>query len=174
MIKIEEFSKYNFNITWKVIYLGFKGSCIYANQFLASDIIEYAINQLNTECVDGLLYELAGEYKKDTEEIHKLLKELSEKEKVDDGIEARKLRFILVAHEIAHKNDNFLNGLMDLSDLWIKLGYPEDSPHIFQGEKNNITPEQYYTQNNYDRIFNRHIIWMGNEIELILNKQNEL
>lgn len=51
------------------------------------------------------------------------------------------------------------------------LDFPEDSPHIFQGRDNNITPEQYYTEQNYSYLFDEHVRWIKNEIALVYSKQ---
>ena len=54
----------------------------------------------------------------------------------------------------------------------MKLGFPEDSPHIFQGRNNNITPEEYYTQENYDYLYEKHIEWLQKEIKSIKCNQS--
>lgn len=171
MIKIQEFKKNNFKTTWKLLNIGFKGSDIFANQLYSNDILEYAIEKLETDECDDLVCELASEYANNTEGIDSLLKQLSRKEDTDESLELRKWRVVIVAQEITNKKDNCINGLMSLGDLWISMGYPEDSPHIFQGRENSITPEQYYTDENYCKIFEQHIAWLKKEIEFIHNNQ---
>jgi hypothetical protein len=60
---------------------------------------------------------------------------------------------------------------MSLFDFWAQLDYPIDSPHVIQGRGNNITPEEYYTQENYDNIYNMHVDWLKKEIKYILDNQ---
>lgn len=171
MIKIEEFKKYDFKTTWKLLNIGFKGSNIFANQLYPNDILEYAIEKLEANDCDDLVCELASEYENNTEEIDSLLRQLSCKEDTDESLELRKWRVVFVAQEIANKKDNCIDGLISLGDLWINMGYTEDSPHIFQGRENSITPEQYYTDKNYCNIFEHHIEWLKKEIEYIQNNQ---
>ena len=40
-----------------------------------------------------------------------------------------------------------------LGDIWAYLEFPPDSPHVFQGINNEITPEEYYTMQNYNLSF---------------------
>lgn len=172
MIKIEDFRKYNFKITWKLLNIGFKGSDIFANQLQPSDVLEHAIEKMEAYECDELVCELASEYVKNTETIDSLLRQLSNREHTDESLELRKWRVVFVAQKVKEKNDNCINGLMDLGDLWIHMGYPEDSPHIFQVRDNSITPEQYYTDENYSKLFERHIIWLEKEVEFINDNQS--
>lgn len=172
MIKIKEFNDYDFKITWKLLYLGYRGNDVFANQLSVSDILNYAIEQLENEACDELVCELASEYERNTENIANLLKELAEKEDSNENLESRKWRALIVAKELATKNDNFINGLLSLGDLWIQLGFPKDSPHVFQGKDNNIAPEEYYTEENYCKIYEEHIAWLNNEIQFIKYNQN--
>lgn len=171
MTNIKEIEKLNFKITWKLLYLGFSGSNVFANQLLASDIIDYAIEQLENSDCDDIVCELAGEYNNNTENISNLLKKLAEKEKSDENLELRKWQSIIVAKEIENKNKNPIEGLINLGDIWIHLDFPEDSPHIFQGRNNNITPMQYYTDENYNKIYENHQRWLKNEIDFIIKNQ---
>ena len=65
------------------------------------------------------------------------LKKLSLKEKTTFNLEFRKWRIIYVINTIKNidKND-YISGLIELGDLWEKLGYPQDTPHIIQGRFN--------------------------------------
>ena len=78
----------------------------------------------------------------------------------------------MVAKRIEKKNPSYIDGLMELSDLWIELEFPNDSPHIFQGRENNITPQEYYTKQNYDKLFSKHKEWLKNEINYVLSNQS--
>ena len=98
-------------------------------------------------------------YETETEEINKILKKLSLKEKTTFNLEFRKWRIIYVINTIKNidKND-YISGLIELGDLWEKLGYPQDTPHIIQGRFNTFTPEEYYTEENYKFLLIKHKI----------------
>lgn len=170
MIKIKEFKDYNLKVTWKLLYLGFRGDTLFKDQFSANDILDYAIEQLESENCDKLVYELANEQESDSEEISKLLEKLSINENLNE-LELRKLRAVIMLKHLAVKNKNFINGLMELGDLYIQLNFPKDSPHIIQGRNNNITPDQYYTKENYDNLYKKHLLWLKNEIKFIQQNQ---
>ncbi|MBD5480195.1 MAG: DUF2247 family protein [Lachnospiraceae bacterium] len=65
-----------------------------------------------------------------------MLDELAEQENAQDDFEGRKIRAVIVSNALRVKNDDYINGLLDLTDLWIDLGCPNDSPHIIQGREN--------------------------------------
>jgi hypothetical protein len=168
---ITQFKNYNFTITWKLLYLGFKGSAEFGSQLSTNDILNYAIEKLEDNCDDKLICDLAIEREDNTAGIVCILKKLADREDTDMTVELRKWRVLTVANELKTKNDNFIDGLVSLTDLWITLNYPEDTPHIFQGRNNSITPEEYYTEENYCMLYEKHIKWLNAEIKFIKSKQ---
>lgn len=172
MIKIREIEKLNLRVSWTLLYLGFCENSTYGKQLLAEDIIEYAIGQLDEEHCADIVYELAGTYVSEKESICNILEELMESEDKNKEIEERKIRAVIVSNVVKYKNNNYLDGLMDLSDLWIGLGYPKDSPHIFQSRNNNISVEDYYNKDNYDMLFERNICWLNDEILYLQQHQD--
>lgn len=81
MIKLNNFKQYGFYITWKLINIGFRGNDIFKYNLEARDIINYAIEKIENNSEDNLIYELASMYETETEEINKILKKLSLKKK---------------------------------------------------------------------------------------------
>ena len=67
------------------------------------------------------------------------------------------------------KQNNCVNGLSVLNDIWLKLGVVENCPHIFQGVGNDILPEDYYTKENYSKLYDAHLTWLEKEINLLKN-----
>ena len=168
MIKLDDFRTAGFPITWKLIDIGFKGSDKFANQLLSSDIVDYAISRMGDDCEDSDIVDLACEYEANVWEIDKYVKRLSQRENSQYDIEFWKWRVVYVLKKLPDPNTEFIHGLMDLGDIWIEFDFPEDSPHIFQGRNNCITPEQYYTLENYHALLQRHHEWADNEIKHIL------
>ena len=76
MIKLNDFKQYGFYVTWKLIDIGFRGNDIFKYNLEARDIINYAIEKIENNSEDNLIYELASMYETETEEINKILKKL--------------------------------------------------------------------------------------------------
>lgn len=171
MIKVDDFKKYNFKVTWKAFYQGFKSDSILSNQIQPKEIIDYAISLLEAGESNEEVCDLAAAHEDNIEDVDKLLYNLSKNEKSNLELEFRKLRVIFVSKKLKEKDDNLINGIMSLGDIWIELNYPEDSPHVFQGRENTISPELYFTQENYDRLYDAHKSWISNEIAYIIQNQ---
>lgn len=172
MIKLNDFKQYGFYVTWKLIDIGFRGNDIFKYNLEARDIINYAIEKIENNSEDNLIYELASMYETETEEINKILKKLSLKEKTTFNLEFRKWRIIYVINTIKNIDENdYISGLIELGDLWEKLGYPQDTPHIIQGRFNTFTPEEYYTEENYKFLLIKHKKWIISEMKFILRNQ---
>ena len=171
MIKLDDFKKYNFKVTWNALYQGFKGDSILSNQIQPKEIIDYAISLLEAGESNEEVCDLAAANEDNTEDIDKLLYNLSKNEKSNPELEFKKLRVIFVSKKLKEKDDNLINGIMSLGDIWIELNYPEDSPHVFQGRENTISPELYFTQDNYDILYDAHKNWISDETAYIIQNQ---
>ncbi len=162
MIKLENIKKLGLSITWRLLY---KGIC--EKQLNAEDVIDYAIEKLEAGDSRIEVCELAGSYVDEQEDIRSLLCKLVEQENTQDDFEDRKIRAVIVSNALRTKDNNCINGLMNLTDLWIGLGYPGDSPHIIQGKDNNMTPKEYYTIENYNLIYEKNVEWLKKELEYL-------
>ena len=60
---------------------------------------------------------------------------------------------------------DYINGLVTVGDVWAMFDFPDFSPHIIQGKNNNITPTEYYTEDNYITIKNVNREWAYKQIE---------
>lgn len=170
MIKLKDFEEIGLKITWKLLFLGYRGHPIFSNKLEINEIFNYALDVYSVNSDNDLILNLITETDNENK-ISLILKELSEKENTSYEIEVRKLRLIYVKNRIKIKNDNYIDGLCELSDMWIELNYPEDSPFVFQGRNNDITPKDYYTYENYNKIFMDHQIWFDKELKFIKNNQ---
>ena len=164
MITINDFIEKGVMITWTVLKIGFDGSTQYYKQLSGKDIINYSINKIENgdETLEVLL--LASTNESCDGEISKLLQVLSNAENTSIDIELRKWRAIYVYSYLLEIQDDYIQGLVELGDIWAKLDFPNDSPHVFQGRKNKITPEEYYTQENYKKLLEIHKKWLEEEI----------
>lgn len=166
MIKINDIKNLGLSITWRLLY---KAIC--EKQLSEEDVIAYAIEKLEEGETGSEICELAGLCADEQYNIRNLLWALVEQENTQDDFENRKIRAVIVNNALRTKDDNCINGLMSLTDLWIGLGYPSDSPHIMQGRDNNITPREYYTIENYNFLYEKNVDWIKKELEYLRIKQ---
>lgn len=161
MIKLSEIKELDIKITWKMIFIG-----LCEKQISTKDVINYAVEQIsnNEEKIEVL--ELAGESENDHEYILSLVRKLQE-DSLNYDIEKRKIRIAIVKNTISKKNNNFIDGLLELTDLWCRLGYPDDSPHIIQGLDNFLSPTEYYTKENYDILYKKNYEWFVEELSFL-------
>jgi len=170
MIMIKDFFEKGFEITWTLLNIGFEGSTKFKRQLNGQDIINYAITKMedDVETLDVVL--LASSHIANTEEISELLKKLSNSEKVNADIEFRKWRAMYVSKHLPDIQNECIQGLIELGDIWVMFDFPDDSPHVFQGRNNTITPEEYYTQENYERLLEIHREWLDKEFDDLRKK----
>lgn len=166
MIKIADIKELKLNITWRMLYRG-----LLEKQIPISEIVEYAMEQLEKGDDRIEICELAGSSDNDLEDIMNILYELADEEKSQDDLEDRKLRATRVNKFLKDKNTNCIDGLMGLTELWLELGYTADSPHIIQGKDNSISPVEYYTDANYNYLYEKNKCWLKDEVHFLIQNQ---
>lgn len=166
MIKIADIKELKLNITWRMLYRG-----LLEKQIPISEIVEYAMEQLEKGDDRIEICELAGSSDNDLEDIMSILYELADEEKSQDDLEDRKLRATRVNNFLKDKNSNCIDGLMGLTELWLELGYTADSPHIIQGKDNSISPVEYYTDANYNYLYEKNKCWLKDEVHFLIQNQ---
>ena len=91
-------------------------------------------------------------------------------EKSEYKLAFEKWKLVYIKKNFPQLNKNIIQGLIELNDLWVKLDFPEDSPCILQGVKNNISPQEYYTEENYIYLYNRHLDWIRDKSDYLNGK----
>lgn len=111
------------------------------------------------KCGNNVIYRLSpdGTYEKE--------------EKNPDDLEDRKLRAARVNKFLKDKNTNCIDGLMGLTELWLELGCTADSPHIIQGKDNSISPVEYYTDANYNYLYEKNKHWLKDEVYFLIHNE---
>ena len=146
MIKIADIKELKLNITWKLLYRG-----LLEKQISINEIIQYAKEQLEKGDDRIEICELAGSSDYDLEDVMDTLYELAKEEKNPDDLEDRKL--------------------MGLTELWLELGCTADSPHIIQGKDNSISPVEYYTDANYNYLYEKNKHWLKDEVYFLIHNE---
>lgn len=166
MIKIADIKELKLNITWKLLYRG-----LLEKQISINEIIQYAKEQLEKGDDRIEICELAGSSDYDLEDVMDTLYELAKEEKNPDDLEDRKLRAARVNKFLKDKNANCIDGLMGLTELWLELGCTADSPHIIQGKDNSISPVEYYTDANYNYLYEKNKHWLKDEVYFLIHNE---
>ncbi|URZ03170.1 DUF2247 family protein [Clostridium felsineum] len=153
---------------WITILIGWEGPGKYSRQLTPKDIIEFATELVtNEDNQPESVWILAGTSENDVTEVENLVKQLAQCETVDRGTEVRKWRVILVEDALNNLSDDPLYGLIGLTEVWGNFDYPTDSPHFVQGVNNSLSPQEYYTQDNYNHIIKLHREWIENEFKIL-------
>lgn len=160
--KFDLFKSNNLKVNWTTIIIGWRGFGKFPRQLSAKDVIDYAVSLVSDdESQPAEVWELASLSVSDTEKIYEILSRFPMNNWEQ---EQRKWRAILVKQLLVDIPTDYIQGLITLTDFWDKFGFPDDSPHILQGINNEISPTDYYTQENYTKILEAHRKWIESEI----------
>ena len=168
MITLEDFKNNNLKINWKIIDIGCLGSKIFRNELSYDDIINFSLEKFDEK--NKIILKIISSDKDEYEEIGILVRELANIEKSEYEIAFEKWELVYIKKNLPVLNKNFIQGLIELNDLWFRLDFPEDSPYIFQGVKNNISPQEYYTEENYIYLYNKHLNWIRDKSNYLNGK----
>lgn len=167
-----------FNVNWTTILVGWKGlgvfspwpersdefpSLISANEVsvYAGDRLAITSNPVEDELIVRLFsLDLASESR---QRIAAILKQLSDLDRGDPLIELRKWRLVLLEELLVSLPHDAIEGLVTLFEFWQEFGFPIDSPHMVQGRENTFTPEEYYHDDNFQRLIDSHRNWIRDE-----------
>lgn len=151
-------------VRWSTVSIGWYGPAKYGPQLSTADIASYAarVIEANPEQPPCVL-RLAAAQADDSEMVETCLRELAAHEGADQSIELRKWRLYLLREIERELSDDPLYGLLGLTEFWEMFHYPDDSPHVIQGKENHQHPGDYYIQENFRQLRNRHREWMKEE-----------
>ena len=168
MITLEDFKNNNLKINWKVIDIGCLGSEIFKNELSYDDILNFSLEKFDEK--NKLILRIVASGRDEYQEIGCLVQELANMEKSEYKLAFEKWKLVYIKKNFPKLNKNIIQGLIELNDLWVKLDFPEDSPCILQGVKNNISPQEYYTEENYTYLYNRHLKWIRDKSDYLNGK----
>ena len=168
MITLEDFKNTPLKINWKVIDIGCLGSEIFKNELSYDDIINFSLEEFDEK--NKLILRIVASDRDEYQEMGYLVQELANMEKSEYKLAFEKWKLVYIKKNFPQLNKNIIQGLIELNDLWVKLDFPEDSPCILQGVKNNISPQEYYTEENYIYLYNRHLDWIRDKSDCLNGK----
>lgn len=161
--------RFGFQINWTLLLMGYRGHGFIPPILTQKDICMYAMEQL--ELTDDYLVAILADSENNSCEFDETLEKLSRYENVSTEIQLRKLRVLVLYREFKSLPDQYVDGLLALSEAWISLGMPDDCPHVFQGRNNSLSPDEYYTQSMYDYLKEKNFNWLDKEITYIITQE---
>ncbi len=167
MTQLDDFKKLGFDITWKLISFGYISNSVFSNELMIDDIMDYAVNLYENESTNKLLLDLIVLEKDDSQNIFNAIQKLSDKERTDDSLEYKKWEILFVWKKAWFTDQNYMDFLLDLSDLWTKLGCPKNFPRVIQGINNDMNPEDYYSLQNYHTVIQEMKQWIIHEKNMV-------
>mgnify|MGYP000982759174 CR=1 FL=1 len=165
MITLEDFKNNNLKINWKVIDIGCLGSKIFKNELSYDDIINFSLEKFDEK--NKLILRIISSNR---DEYQEMVQELANIEKSEYKLAFEKWKLVYVKKNFPKLNKNIIQGLIELNELWFRLDFPEDSPYTLQGVKNNISPQEYYTEENYIYLYNKHLNWIRDKSNYLNGK----
>jgi hypothetical protein len=169
-ILIEKLRSMNL-IDWGVILEGVNGIPGLNIKLSSSEVSRFACEKLidiDEENVShGQILQLACAEENSEGEIVSLLKEICKNERIELDVSHRKWRLVMLSGILENLPDDPLYALMDLSQFWTVWGNPTDSPHVIQGVDNEMSPNEYYTIENKNKLLEKHKVWLEEEMRII-------
>ena len=168
---LQQFESFGFKVNWLLLKIGFEGWNNLPRIISSNTIIEYAEKCLEKgENKPDLLVRIIDSI--DEYEFQNALDELSKEEKTDPYIQYRKLRAFVVFSIIETLPNDCFDALLELTELWVSLGMPEDCPLFIQGRNNIYTPKAFYTKSNYNTVLMKTKDWIEKEKREIIKEEN--
>jgi hypothetical protein len=151
-------------VTWATVRAGWDGIGAFSRLLKADDVRDFAQEQIDKAPDDSLADIVELSTVDDEGAVTPVLSRLAST--VTDR-DIRIWRSYLLTKLLANLPTSPISGLSELTSFWNTLGFPRDMPHVVQGLGNDISPDQYYTQDNYQKLVARHREWLRSEIAAI-------
>lgn len=175
--------KRQFVVNWTTVLVGWKGLGVFSPWpthstdfpplLSADELATYANERLassSSAAEDDLVVRLLSLdlHTVSRETITEHLTWLSDLCGFEPSSELRKWRVVLLEDLLDHIPSDPLYGLISLTEFWQNFGFPSDSPHEVQGKGSTLSPDDYYDENNYQRLVSRHKAWIEQEKAALL------
>lgn len=153
-------------IDWGMILFAVQGTP--AGKLPAEKISEYACQELaKGDFDDSQLTEMSelAYCNEITTDTLNYVKTICENKKIDLLNSWRKLTCLALYVSLKELPDNYIYGLIKLNEFWILWGNIPDSPNQIQGVGNMLTPSEYYTEDNYQKLIKKHKKWLSENLK---------
>lgn len=153
-----------FAANWTSLLTGWRGFGQIRRLVTIPDIRQFALAKLESAPQsDPDLAELATISEEHEDVVETFLARLASAEATYAEAEARKWIICLLESQLLKLSNDPIYGLLQLTDFWASLDFPDYSPHQVQGKGNNVSPTEYYSPENYRRVVQLHRDWIEQE-----------
>ena len=152
-------------VDWGVIYLGCKGLPI--GTLSPNNVSDFACEQLAIIELNDASFISVSELCFCTEmngEVIDMISNLCDLKSVDLTLSKKKWVVFAIKEFMNHLPEDSLYGLLELNNFWNEWGESNNSPNIIQGVNNTMTPNEYYSDENYLKIISNHNLWIKKEL----------
>ncbi len=165
--------KQHFKIDWTSLLVGWRGFGNHRRFLTLLELKQFVLEKLDTTPVpkiDQLIPFLDAE----ADQVDLQLVKLASKNEVDFDVAVRKWVVCLLEKKLRGLPSDPLYGLIELTEFWTDVSFPSDCPHLVQGKDSALSPQRYYTKDNYAQELDRHTKWIENEICLIRELEKKI
>jgi uncharacterized protein DUF2247 len=153
-----------FQANWTSLLIGWHGFGRLRRLVTISDIRQFALEKLEfAPQPDRNLIELATISEANEDAVEPCLERLASADLNDREIEVHKWVICLLEKQLLELPNDPIYGLLELTEFWAALDFPDYSPHQVQGKGNTVNPGEYYSQENYARAVEQHRNWIEQE-----------
>lgn len=161
---VEHAERLGIPMTWGTVRCAWEGMEGVPRLITVAEVQHFALQQVECASCDELTLVADLTSQDDHPEISR---ELAENAPEILGREFRVCRLLYVRRALEELPDEPIGGLMELTSLWGRMGYPEDAPHVVQGRGNNMVPAEYFTEENLRAVVDRHWTWVSSELAFV-------
>ncbi|EAD0700145.1 DUF2247 family protein [Listeria monocytogenes] len=171
---ITKFKENDIPFSWNELKLGRFGFLdrdfylqpIWNDEVVMKYILAYLTKNENEE--NPYLWELGSLFKPyDENEIFRLL-DLVDESSENDLKSYYRWRWVLVNDLLNSIMDKgYVDALLEISEFWLDLKSPVDMPFQFQGVENQLTPQEFYTEEYLSKVVLSHKNWLAAEKERV-------
>ena len=166
MSYLDAFGSAGIGVNWSTIAIGWDGPGKWPRLLTLEDVQTFASLALCAPQTanEANLVGIVAASSADIEDVTRKIHSLAIASRADVEHELRKWRVILLKEALWKIPRDPIYGLIALTEFWDKFNFPGDSPHIVQGRGDTTSPEDYYTEENYRRLLQRHASWVDFEV----------
>lgn len=94
-----------------------------------------------------------------------MLREIVKILNIDTVESVQKWLLVCLNLKLENLSPDPLYGLLELSNFWLDWKQPLNNPHDIQGVDNRLSPEEYYTEANYNQMIAKNRDWLSMELK---------
>lgn len=160
--KLSAFRHVGLTPTWSDLLEGRQGLKGTGPLISPAEVVSHAQDELASDDRDevALLAALAPDQ---VSECDDLLRRVTNNEPVGPNPYLR-WAVVLLSEVLAGIPGDPIYGLLELTDFWQQFDYPDYMPHTVQGRFNSLSPEEYFTEDNYQHLLALHRDWLASTL----------